>query len=617
MFDGKYFDWNQKRVKGIVDYFGYKFFYNKKILDLGCGHADLSGVLYRLGADITAVDARQEHLKIVTKKFPGVKVVRANLEGPWPFFGQKFDIILDLGLLCHLSSFEEHLKIICSSTSHLILETAVCDSSDPNKCIQVPEAKEVYDLAYNGMGCRPSPAAIEAALEKYGMGYKRMDSAKFNSGDYTYDWFPKNDDTHNLEKRRIWFASKDTSVIVNAQHGSQPAVFVQPPPGNPAFTFATPQIIPGPNVTAMPRTPVAHWNAPVHDALYNSEIVRNNSAKFSITPGEPVPQFPHLRVLYLPLGDQPGMVDAFRNIGVQLEVFDFYGLWERTHSKGAVSTEFLNKVRTFKPHLIHMQLQFTGLIDSPVIAEARRLDPGVVITNWSGDVRDTAIANFVNVANAIDYALISSTGQLDMYRRAGCTNVKYWQIGFNPLVNFPLHKTEFKYDVSFLANNYGNIFPDGGLRINISNNLRNQLGTRFGLFGQGYIPAAPVVAPSQSNEIYNDSICTLSVSNFNGIAHYFSDRLLICMASGRPAISWFFPGFSDYFIEDEEIFIARSNKDILDIAAYCKDNPEAATKVGMNGYNKILREHTFTSRALELLNIVKLDNLEPNDTPVL
>ena len=33
MFDGKYFDWNQKRIKGIVDHFGYKFFYGKKIAE--------------------------------------------------------------------------------------------------------------------------------------------------------------------------------------------------------------------------------------------------------------------------------------------------------------------------------------------------------------------------------------------------------------------------------------------------------------------------------------------------------------------------------------------------------------------------------------------------------
>lgn len=316
-----------------------------------------------------------------------------------------------------------------------------------------------------------------------------------------------------------------------------------------------------------------------------------------------------LKVLYLPIGDQPGMADAFRNVGVELEVYDFYGLWERTKSKGTVSHEFLSKVKQFKPDLIHMQLQFTGLLDASVIADARRTCPDVVITNWSGDVRAEAIPNFINVSGAVDYSLISSTGQLEMYRQAGCANATYWQIGYNPKVNYPLNYTEFKYDVSFLANNYGNVFPDGNLRVGVIDTLRGVFNTKFGLYGSGYAPPAPSVEPSRSNEVYNNSICTLSISNFNNVSHYFSDRLLSCMASGRPTISWHFPGFDSYFVEGQEIFIARSAKDVVDIVNHCKSNPEMAKQVGINGYNRVLKEHTFTSRVIELLHITKLIHL--------
>src|SRR5208283_5615827 len=96
-FDGFYLDWNAKRIKIIIDHYGHQFFAHKKILDLGCGHADISGVLHRLGGDITAVDARQEHLKIVDRKYQGVKIVKADLDQPWPFFGKTFDLTLDLG----------------------------------------------------------------------------------------------------------------------------------------------------------------------------------------------------------------------------------------------------------------------------------------------------------------------------------------------------------------------------------------------------------------------------------------------------------------------------------------------------------------------------------------
>src|SRR5579885_3078979 len=107
MFDGPYHDWNQKRIKGILEQYGHQFFAHKSILDLGCGHADISAALHRLGADITAIDARQEHLKIVNKKWPGIKTVRADLDSNWPFFGKVFDLVLDLGLVCHLGNYEK------------------------------------------------------------------------------------------------------------------------------------------------------------------------------------------------------------------------------------------------------------------------------------------------------------------------------------------------------------------------------------------------------------------------------------------------------------------------------------------------------------------------------
>lgn len=251
MFDGKYFEWNQKRVKAIIDYYTYQFFYGKKVADLGCGYADLSGSLYRLGADITAVDARENHLKIVNKKYSGIKIAKANLDGPWPFFHQKFDLILDLGLICHLMSFEEHLRAVCASTTHLVLETAVCDSSEI-KVIQVPEGKDVYDLSFNGMGCRPTAAAVEKVLTECGMNFNRMDESRFNVEDYVYDWQSQNDNSTSLNKRRIWFA-------VKAENASNPIQITVPQgpfsPHIPIENSAVPVVLPANLAITPPSAP--------------------------------------------------------------------------------------------------------------------------------------------------------------------------------------------------------------------------------------------------------------------------------------------------------------------------------------------------------------------------
>lgn len=209
--------------------------YFKKVLDLGCGQGDISGAIYRLGADVLALDARQEHLQVAGKKYPGLKTIKADLDRDWPFnANRKFDIILDLGLLCHVRDYEAHLRNVCASTTHLVLETAVCDSDDPDKCIVSTENKNIYDLSINGVSSRPSAAAIEKILLSCGMNFKRLDQSKFNAAGYTYDWEVKNTDNCDITRRRIWFAVKDSSPIQFAKPKPHPSTWMPQPPPQPA-----------------------------------------------------------------------------------------------------------------------------------------------------------------------------------------------------------------------------------------------------------------------------------------------------------------------------------------------------------------------------------------------
>lgn len=214
MFIGKYFDWNQKRLKGIIDFYGHQFMVNKSILDLGCGYADISGPLHRLGAQVTALDGRKEHLDIVSKRYPGLKIVKSDLDREWLFAGQKFDLVLDLGLLCHVRDYESHLRNVCSVAQNLVLETSVCDDSDPYKNIILDENKAIYDLSINGKSSRPTAAAIERILSECGMTFQRINNNKFNSGTYKYDWQELNNSECDFNKRRIWFCAKDNSIPV-------------------------------------------------------------------------------------------------------------------------------------------------------------------------------------------------------------------------------------------------------------------------------------------------------------------------------------------------------------------------------------------------------------------
>jgi SAM-dependent methyltransferase len=208
MFAGPYLEWNQKRIKKIVDFYGPKFFFLKKILDAGAGQADISITLQRLGADVTAVDARQAHLKTINKKFHGIKTIQADLDSNWPFNNKKFDIVLDLGLIQCLQNYEVHLRNVCKSTTHLVLETAVCDSEDPYKCINIQDNSNIYDASFNGISARPSPATIERILTECGMSFKKCNTNELNSGSYVYDWVARNNNECDINKRCMWFCVK-------------------------------------------------------------------------------------------------------------------------------------------------------------------------------------------------------------------------------------------------------------------------------------------------------------------------------------------------------------------------------------------------------------------------
>jgi len=228
-FDGPYLDLARNKIKGIIDYFGHTSFVQKSVLDLGCGHADIGGALYRLGADTTVVDARQEHLKVVGKKFPGIKVIFADLDHNWPFANKKFDFILDLDLVCHLHNFENHIRNVCHSANSLVLETAVCDSNDPYKAVSVPENNGIYHLSFTGMASYPTAACIERLLKECGMSFARIDNVKFNSGNYIYNWKETNDGSFSERKRRIWFAVKNNISMQSNNDSNITPIFVPAP----------------------------------------------------------------------------------------------------------------------------------------------------------------------------------------------------------------------------------------------------------------------------------------------------------------------------------------------------------------------------------------------------
>lgn len=206
MFDAKYLEWTKKRIRTIIDYYGHEFFYNKTLLDIGCGQGDVGGAFSRLGSKVCFLDVNQQNLNFAIKKFPGTTSINKNIDGQF-ILPQKYDIILDLNVIPFIKNFEQHIQSVCNYTNNLILDLSVLDSIDPSKVITSQEAKTIYH-SYNGFGSRPSQACIEKILSSCKMNYNQLSNKNCNYENYNYNWVNENNDSHDISKRRLFFCVK-------------------------------------------------------------------------------------------------------------------------------------------------------------------------------------------------------------------------------------------------------------------------------------------------------------------------------------------------------------------------------------------------------------------------
>lgn len=276
----------RKYSKGIIDFYGQKFIYLKKILDLGFSsdNALLGKSLLDLGADVTLLRTNNSNLKDITKKFPNVKTINGDFSKQLPFVNQKrFDIIVDVDVVGNISNYEQHLKDICSSTTHLILESVVLDSPE-NESKVVEENSELSN--YFPVGSKiPSATAIEAELAKNGMNYKMITSDKFNSEEYEYNWINDYDGSISNMYRRIWIVAKRNNAsyvhLMNKAFMNAPQVKkieVIPSPYNPVNPS-----LPNPPFKETEPTPelvITHRSSPMYDKHFVIVIPSFNNERY-------------------------------------------------------------------------------------------------------------------------------------------------------------------------------------------------------------------------------------------------------------------------------------------------------------------------------------------------
>lgn len=209
LFHHSYHDWRTRRIDKLLELYGVDYFNGRRILELGCGHAEIGAFFADLGAHVLSVDGRPKNINYARLRHRNVARLRLemhDLEEDFSAVG-RFDLIINFGLLYHLRDVSTHLRRCFALADDMVLETVVCDSSDPDLVILRDENPEVDEEALRGVGSRPSPFFVERVAAESGFAVERIFSSELNSGgQFRYDWQHRNDGSphDDLVNRRFW-----------------------------------------------------------------------------------------------------------------------------------------------------------------------------------------------------------------------------------------------------------------------------------------------------------------------------------------------------------------------------------------------------------------------------
>lgn len=322
------------------------------------------------------------------------------------------------------------------------------------------------------------------------------------------------------------------------------------------------------------------------------------------------------RVLVAPLNyshRQDGQYQAFHEVfgSDAVHEFDYMDYVRRDKSP---DKKLISAVDKFVPDWIWLQLQNTEAIKPETLAEIRRRWPKCLVTHWMGDCRPQIAAYLADVCRETHGTLLSSVGQIGLYKAIGASRVAYCQIGLDPDADLrgtpswdpPFHVPE----VVFCGGYYGHVaeFQEGTAQRLATLVELTRAGLDVGVVGGGWPSEVRTMGAchvKKQHHVYKRAKVAIAVNHFNGIDRYYSDRLLIAMASGTPVVAWRVPGLEHEFTDKVDLVYATSPGDFVKKVKWLLAHPSEAAAIGRTGRDKVARDHTWVARVRQILPTVE------------
>jgi hypothetical protein len=321
------------------------------------------------------------------------------------------------------------------------------------------------------------------------------------------------------------------------------------------------------------------------------------------------------RVLVAPLNAshrQRGQVEAFEQIFGPENVAEFD--WLKVAAAGEdAGAKLVARAGLFAPDWVWIQAQGAEALAPWRVRQLRERLPDCVVTHWMGDCRRQVSDQLAAMCTATHGTLVSNTGQLGMFRRAGAAHVAYLQIGLDP-EDMPITGgwvPPFRVpDVVFIGNYYGHVDqfgPGTELRLQAVRALTDA-GIDVGVVGGGWPSTVPVVGGchvKQQCGVYARAKVALSINHFNDIPRYYSDRHLIALASGTAVAAKRVPELEEEFRDGIDCMMWDTTRELVEVVRRLLGDEELRRRVGATGQALAWGHHTWVDRIRGILPTIE------------
>lgn len=205
-FDKHYVEWRMSRIRKILQIYDIDFFIGKKVMEVGGGLGNIGAFFAEIGAKVLSLEGRRVNRNFANLRYRNLKnfkSVEGDLEQDFMHLG-KFDLIINFGVLEVVKNVDNVMACCAELSDDILLETMVCDSTDPSKIVFVELDPTGIDNPMSGISARPSPAYIEKFFVDRGFSVYRYFDRDLNAGRHRYDWEHNNDNSVEDSMRRFW-----------------------------------------------------------------------------------------------------------------------------------------------------------------------------------------------------------------------------------------------------------------------------------------------------------------------------------------------------------------------------------------------------------------------------